>query len=157
MSTPPALSPRRRRLRLTFRLLALVAVIGSVVGWIAHRFHRTAEYRPGEASADVTSELARSLPAEAPRPRFTDLTATAGLGEFRTFAGPRSSQLPEDNGPGVPPEIRDRLFFPLVRGREGGTGLGLHLAQTIVQAHQGTIDCDSQPGRTDFCLTIPLP
>ena len=63
----------------------------------------------------------------------------------------------EDNGPGVPPEIRDRLFFPLVSGREGGTGLGLHLAQTIVQAHQGTIDCDSQPGRTDFCLTIPLP
>ncbi|MFN4115462.1 MAG: nitrogen regulation protein NR(II) [Inhella sp.] len=63
----------------------------------------------------------------------------------------------EDNGPGVPTEIRDRLFFPLVSGREGGTGLGLHLAQTIVQAHQGLIDCESQPGRTDFRITIPLP
>lgn len=63
----------------------------------------------------------------------------------------------EDNGPGVPVEIRDRLFFPLVSGREGGTGLGLHLAQTIVQAHQGLIDCESQPGRTDFRITIPLP
>lgn len=63
----------------------------------------------------------------------------------------------EDNGPGVPPEIRDRLFFPLVSGREGGTGLGLHLAQTIVQAHQGLIDCESQPGRTDFRITLPLP
>jgi two-component system, NtrC family, nitrogen regulation sensor histidine kinase GlnL len=63
----------------------------------------------------------------------------------------------EDNGPGVPPEIRDRLFFPLVSGREGGTGLGLHLAQTIAQAHQGMIDCESQPGRTDFRITLPLP
>jgi two-component system nitrogen regulation sensor histidine kinase GlnL len=63
----------------------------------------------------------------------------------------------EDNGPGVPPEIRDRLFFPLVSGREGGTGLGLHLAQTIVQAHHGLIDCESQPGRTDFRITLPLP
>ncbi|MBB5203680.1 two-component system nitrogen regulation sensor histidine kinase GlnL [Inhella inkyongensis] len=63
----------------------------------------------------------------------------------------------EDNGPGVPAEIRDRLFFPLVTGREGGTGLGLHLAQTIVQAHQGLIDCDNQPGRTDFRITLPLP
>ena len=63
----------------------------------------------------------------------------------------------EDNGPGVPSEIRDRLFFPLVTGREGGTGLGLHLAQTIVQAHQGIIDCDSQPGRTDFRILLPLP
>jgi two-component system nitrogen regulation sensor histidine kinase GlnL len=63
----------------------------------------------------------------------------------------------EDNGPGVPPEIRDRLFFPLVSGREGGTGLGLHLAQTIAQAHQGMIDCESHPGRTDFRITLPLP
>ncbi len=63
----------------------------------------------------------------------------------------------EDNGPGVPPEIRERLFFPLVSGREGGTGLGLHLAQTIAQAHQGLIDCESQPGRTDFRITLPLP
>lgn len=63
----------------------------------------------------------------------------------------------EDNGPGVPVDIRERLFFPLVTGREGGTGLGLHLAQTIVQAHQGIIDCDSQPGRTNFRITLPLP
>ncbi|WP_374657581.1 nitrogen regulation protein NR(II) [Inhella sp.] len=63
----------------------------------------------------------------------------------------------EDNGPGVPAEIRDRLFFPLVSGRAGGTGLGLHLAQTIAQAHQGAIACTSEPGHTDFVLTIPLP
>lgn len=63
----------------------------------------------------------------------------------------------QDNGPGVPAEIRDRIFYPLVSGRDGGTGLGLTLSQTIAQQHQGMIDCDSEPGRTDFRITLPLP
>jgi two-component system nitrogen regulation sensor histidine kinase GlnL len=62
-----------------------------------------------------------------------------------------------DNGPGVPEEIRDRIFFPLVSGREGGSGLGLTLAQTFVQQHHGLIECESVPGRTDFQILIPLP
>jgi two-component system nitrogen regulation sensor histidine kinase GlnL len=62
-----------------------------------------------------------------------------------------------DNGPGVPAEIKERIFFPLVSGREGGSGLGLTLAQTFVQQHHGLIECDSEPGRTDFKLLIPLP
>ena len=62
-----------------------------------------------------------------------------------------------DNGPGVPDTIKDRIFFPLVSGRDGGSGLGLTLAQTFVQQHQGLIECDSEPGRTDFKLLIPLP
>ncbi|MBG9386447.1 nitrogen regulation protein NR(II) [Caenimonas aquaedulcis] len=62
-----------------------------------------------------------------------------------------------DNGPGVPDSIRDRIFYPLVSGREGGSGLGLTLAQTFVQQHHGLIECDSVPGRTDFKLLIPLP
>ncbi|MEI7496060.1 MAG: nitrogen regulation protein NR(II) [Betaproteobacteria bacterium] len=61
-----------------------------------------------------------------------------------------------DNGPGVPEEIKDRLFFPLVSGRDGGSGLGLNLAQTFVQQHHGLIECDSEPGRTDFRIVIPL-
>jgi two-component system, NtrC family, nitrogen regulation sensor histidine kinase GlnL len=63
----------------------------------------------------------------------------------------------EDNGPGVPEAIRERIFFPLVTGREGGSGLGLTLAQTFVQQHQGTIECASEPGRTVFTVFIPLP
>jgi two-component system nitrogen regulation sensor histidine kinase GlnL len=63
----------------------------------------------------------------------------------------------EDNGPGVPESIRDRIFYPLVTGREGGSGLGLTLAQTFVQQHQGTIECNSVPGRTVFTVLIPLP
>ncbi|MFT3814774.1 MAG: nitrogen regulation protein NR(II) [Acidovorax sp.] len=62
-----------------------------------------------------------------------------------------------DNGPGVPDAIKDRIFYPLVSGRDGGSGLGLTLAQTFVQRHDGLIECDSQPGRTDFRILIPLP
>ena len=62
-----------------------------------------------------------------------------------------------DNGPGVPESLKDRLFSPLVSGRDGGSGLGLNLAQTFVQQHQGLIECDSVPGWTDFKIVIPLP
>ena len=62
-----------------------------------------------------------------------------------------------DNGPGIDAEIRDRVFLPLVSGREGGTGLGLTLAQTFVEEHHGTIDFESEPGRTDFRILLPLP
>ncbi|KQP17874.1 nitrogen regulation protein NR(II) [Pseudorhodoferax sp. Leaf267] len=62
-----------------------------------------------------------------------------------------------DNGPGVPESIIGRIFYPLVSGRDGGSGLGLTLAQTFVQQHHGLIECDSVPGRTDFKLLIPLP
>jgi two-component system nitrogen regulation sensor histidine kinase GlnL len=62
-----------------------------------------------------------------------------------------------DNGPGVPDSIKDRIFFPLVSGRDGGSGLGLTLAQTFVQQHHGLIECESVPGETDFKILIPLP
>ena len=62
-----------------------------------------------------------------------------------------------DNGPGVPDAIKERIFYPLVSGREGGSGLGLTLAQTFVQQHHGLIEVDSTPGHTDFKILIPLP
>ena len=61
-----------------------------------------------------------------------------------------------DDGPGVPEEIRERIFNPLVSGREGGTGLGLSLAQTFVQYHQGVVEFESRPGRTIFRILLPL-
>ncbi|MEY4749965.1 MAG: hypothetical protein RIQ60_2179 [Pseudomonadota bacterium] len=63
----------------------------------------------------------------------------------------------EDNGPGVPPELRDRIFFPLVSGRDGGSGLGLTLAQDYIQQHQGVIEVESEAGRTLFKILVPLP
>jgi two-component system, NtrC family, nitrogen regulation sensor histidine kinase GlnL len=61
-----------------------------------------------------------------------------------------------DDGPGVPEEIQDRIFNPLVSGREGGTGLGLSLAQTFIQYHKGVIEFESRPARTIFRILLPL-
>ncbi|TNF36602.1 MAG: nitrogen regulation protein NR(II) [Gammaproteobacteria bacterium] len=61
-----------------------------------------------------------------------------------------------DNGPGVPAELRDRIFFPMVTGRADGTGLGLSIAQSIVQQHNGLIECASEPGHTCFSVYLPL-
>ena len=62
----------------------------------------------------------------------------------------------EDDGPGVPPDLGERIFNPLVSGREGGTGLGLPLAQSYVSQHQGLIEFDSVPGRTRFTILLPV-
>ncbi len=62
----------------------------------------------------------------------------------------------EDNGPGVPEALRERVFFPLVSGREGGSGLGLTLAQAFIQQHHGTVEFESEPGHTVFKIVIPL-
>lgn len=61
-----------------------------------------------------------------------------------------------DNGPGIPTEIRDRIFYPLVSGREGGSGLGLTLAQTFITQHHGMVECESEPGRTCFTILLPI-
>jgi two-component system nitrogen regulation sensor histidine kinase GlnL len=62
----------------------------------------------------------------------------------------------EDDGPGVPPEIAERIFYPLVSGREGGTGLGLALAQGYAGQHEGIIEFDSVPGHTRFTVLLPV-
>jgi two-component system, NtrC family, nitrogen regulation sensor histidine kinase GlnL len=61
-----------------------------------------------------------------------------------------------DNGPGIPEDIRDRIFYPLVSGREDGSGLGLTLAQTFVQQHDGLIEVESRPGCTEFKIMLPF-
>jgi len=61
-----------------------------------------------------------------------------------------------DNGPGIPPDLMQSLFIPMVSGRADGTGLGLAISQSIINQHQGIIECNSEPGRTQFTLYIPL-
>lgn len=61
-----------------------------------------------------------------------------------------------DNGPGVPEALRDRIFYPLVTGRDGGSGLGLPLAQGYIHQHGGVIEFDSRPGHTCFSISLPL-
>lgn len=62
----------------------------------------------------------------------------------------------EDDGPGVPADLADSVFYPLVTGRSEGTGLGLSVAQELISRHNGLIEFDSRPGRTVFQVRIPL-
>ncbi|HDS1696701.1 MULTISPECIES: nitrogen regulation protein NR(II) [Pseudomonas] len=61
-----------------------------------------------------------------------------------------------DNGPGIPPELQDTLFYPMVSGRPDGTGLGLAITQNIISQHQGLIECESHAGHTAFSIYLPL-
>ena len=61
-----------------------------------------------------------------------------------------------DNGPGIPEEIRDRLFFPLVTEGTGGMGLGLSISQSLINQHGGLIECSSEPGHTVFTILLPV-
>lgn len=63
----------------------------------------------------------------------------------------------EDNGPGISAELRETVFYPMVTGRSQGTGLGLPIAQAIMQQHGGLIECNSQPGQTIFKILVPFP
>ena len=62
----------------------------------------------------------------------------------------------EDNGPGIPPDLIENIFYPLVTGRPEGTGLGLAISQDIITSHGGLIECQSKPGQTIFTTHLPL-
>ena len=94
------LGRRRKRLYRTVWIVAVVAVTGTLVSLWTFRVGRPAEYTTGEKHRDITTRLSRGIPDGAPEPRFVDVTVSAGLDAFRTFAGERTSQLPEDMGPG---------------------------------------------------------
>ncbi len=61
-----------------------------------------------------------------------------------------------DNGPGISQEMIEKIFFPLVSGTKGGSGLGLTLSQTLVRQHGGIIECESRPGHTEFLIRLPI-
>lgn len=61
-----------------------------------------------------------------------------------------------DNGPGIPSELLEKIFYPMISGRASGTGLGLSIVQQFVELHHGMVECDSEPGRTRFSVYFPL-
>lgn len=61
-----------------------------------------------------------------------------------------------DDGPGIPADIKDKIFYPMVTGRADGTGLGLSIAQRLIHQHGGLIECESQPGHTVFSILLPI-
>lgn len=62
----------------------------------------------------------------------------------------------EDDGPGIPPELQDSIFYPLVTSRPDGTGLGLAVAQDLLSRHRGLIEFESRPGKTVFFVRLPF-
>ncbi|MCW8956734.1 MAG: nitrogen regulation protein NR(II) [Gammaproteobacteria bacterium] len=61
-----------------------------------------------------------------------------------------------DNGPGIPADLIEQIFYPMVTGRADGTGLGLSIAQSLINQHNGLIECRSEPGNTLFTIYLPL-
>jgi two-component system, NtrC family, nitrogen regulation sensor histidine kinase GlnL len=110
-----------------------------------------------QALLNVVRNAAQALAGTTPGPEIRLVTRVA---RSVTLARRRHrlalSLRIEDNGPGVPEMLRDKVFYPLVSGREGGSGLGLTIAQTFIAQHNGTIECASAPGNTVFSILIPL-
>lgn len=61
----------------------------------------------------------------------------------------------EDNGPGIPSDIYDEIFYPMITNRHSGSGLGLPIAQSVINSHQGLIEYDSGPTGTCFSIYLP--
>lgn len=62
----------------------------------------------------------------------------------------------KDNGPGIPENMKELIFFPMISGKSQGSGLGLSITQGIISQHKGTIRFKSQPGETEFSILIPI-
>ena len=110
-----------------------------------------------QAVLNIVRNAAQALAGSTSSPRIRMITRVA---RYVTLARRRHRLVLavsiEDNGPGIPPDIRERIFYPLVSGREGGSGLGLTIAQTFIAQHNGTIECESEPGRTVFRILLPV-
>ena len=110
-----------------------------------------------QATLNIVKNAAQAVATSTNSPR---IRLTTRVARYVTVAKKRHrlalAVAVEDNGPGIPPAIRDKIFYPLVSGREGGSGLGLTIAQTFVAQHNGTIEWTSTPGQTTFTILLPL-
>jgi two-component system, NtrC family, nitrogen regulation sensor histidine kinase GlnL len=110
-----------------------------------------------QATLNIVKNAAQAVATSTNSPR---IRLTTRVARYVTVAKKRHrlalAVAVEDNGPGIPPAIRDKIFYPLVSGREGGSGLGLTIAQTFVAQHNGTIEWTSAPGQTTFTIVLPL-
>ncbi len=109
-----------------------------------------------QATLNVLNNAALAL-KDTPDPKITLTTRVV-----RQFTiGPTRHRLVAnvdfiDNGPGVPADIADRIFYPMISGRPEGSGLGLAITQTILAQHNGLVECESEHGRTVFSFYLPI-
>jgi signal transduction histidine kinase len=114
-----------------------------------HKIQRAIHNLARNAAEAIASSDARpSVPLGAPRGTFTVRVSRRDDDAILIDC--------EDDGPGIPEEIRERLFDSFAtHGKVGGTGLGLAIVRKVVDDHGGTIEVDSEPGRTVFRIALP--
>ena len=113
-----------------------------------------------QAMLNIARNAAQAITGPLPRQAKGEIRLKTRIARQVTLARKRYRQaievLIEDNGPGIPEAIRERIFYPLVSGREGGSGLGLMLAQNFISQHHGTVIFESAPGATFFSILLPV-
>jgi two-component system, NtrC family, nitrogen regulation sensor histidine kinase GlnL len=113
-----------------------------------------------QAVLNIARNAAQAIRANPPKDGKGEIRLQTRVARQVTLARKRYRNAIElqviDNGPGIPADIHERVFYPLVSGREGGSGLGLTLAQNFVSQHHGTITFESAPGLTVFSILLPL-
>src|SRR5688572_8728717 len=113
-----------------------------------------------QAALNIARNAAQAIAARPPAGEQGQIRLRTRVARQVTLARKRYRHAVEirivDNGPGIPDAIRDRVFYPLVSGRDGGSGLGLTLAQNFISQHHGTITFESRPGRTVFSIMLPV-
>jgi two-component system nitrogen regulation sensor histidine kinase GlnL len=114
-----------------------------------------------QATLNIARNAAQAIAAHPPREAQGEIRLVTRVARQVTLARKRFRHALEvsiaDNGPGIPEPLRERIFYPLVSGREGGSGLGLTLAQNFISQHQGTVTFESVPGKTFFLILLPVP
>jgi two-component system nitrogen regulation sensor histidine kinase GlnL len=114
-----------------------------------------------QATLNIARNAAQAIAAHSPaRGQQGEIRFVTRVARQVTLARKRFRHAVEvrivDNGPGIPESLRERIFYPLVSGREGGTGLGLTLAQNFISQHHGTVTYESVPGKTFFSILLPI-
>ena len=113
-----------------------------------------------QAMLNVARNAAQAIVAHGPQRTDGEITLMTRVARQVTLARRRYRHAIEvrilDNGPGIPAELQERIFYPLVSGREGGSGLGLTLAQNFISQHHGTVTFESAPGKTFFSILLPV-
>ena len=111
---------------------------------------------PGRARVDADSldQVLRNLFDNAVRYSPEDGTVRLRVGAAASRDRIRVSV--SDDGPGIPLDIQDKIFYPMITGRPEGTGLGLSIAQSLINQHNGIIEFESEPGNTVFTVYLPL-
>jgi two-component system nitrogen regulation sensor histidine kinase GlnL len=113
-----------------------------------------------QAMLNIARNAAQAISAQPPRAARGEIRLTTRIARQVTLARKRHRHAIEvsivDNGPGIPESLRERIFYPLVSGREGGSGLGLTLAQNFISQHHGTVTFESAPGKTLFSVLLPV-